>query len=229
MGFLDQQERIIDMVLTDEGKRQLSVGELKFVYYSFFDDAVEYNPYISNSSSLTSEQLSAEKTKQTESFLGMEAVTGLSFKRLQNDLDTINVNKPLFTMPQGLKVLPRATYDPDIVSGTIQTSQQKLSTIYTKKDSNGTTISSDGPFDNGFIREKTSAVTVDLGYQDFFPEFMQKGFLINVLASGSDGLDMVLSKKDAMEDDCYKTDLKVICDDKFLDITRRLTAQVNKK
>lgn len=229
MGFLDQQERIVDMILTDEGKRQLSVGELEFAYYSFFDDGVEYDPYIAYSASLTEEQLISAKEKQTESYLGLEAVVGLSYKRLQNDLDVINVNKPLFTMPQGSKVLPRATFDPDVSSGSIQTTQQKISTIYTKKDPDGNVLSSDGPFDEGYIREKTSAFTIDVGYRDFFPEFMQQGFLIQVLASGSDGLDFVSSKKDAMEDDCYRTDLKVITDEKFEDVSRRLSVQINKK
>jgi hypothetical protein len=45
-GFLDSQQRIIDMVLTSRGKLLLSNGELRFVYWAAFDDEVDYHPRI---------------------------------------------------------------------------------------------------------------------------------------------------------------------------------------
>jgi hypothetical protein len=42
MGILDTQ-RILDTVLTDEGRRQLATGELRFSYYSFSDSAALYD------------------------------------------------------------------------------------------------------------------------------------------------------------------------------------------
>lgn len=210
------------MVLTDEGKRQLSLGELRFVHYSFFDDAVDYDPYVSNSSSLSEQELSSSKRDQTESFLALEAVTGLSYKRLQNDLDTVNVNKHLFTMPQSQKVLPRASFDPLIVSGTIQVDQQKIVERFVKKDLDGNVLSSTGPYDKSFVRHRTSNVTIDVGIDDFFPDFMQSGFQVLLLKSGSDGLELVEPKRDSLEDDCYGADLKLLFDEKFRNLDRRL-------
>ena len=52
MGLLDKNDRIIDLVLPSEGRRQLSLGELEFKYFSVFDDEVDYDPYVANSGSL---------------------------------------------------------------------------------------------------------------------------------------------------------------------------------
>lgn len=45
MGFLDNQSRVVDFSLTDLGREQYAAGKLEFVYYAFFDDGVDYEPY----------------------------------------------------------------------------------------------------------------------------------------------------------------------------------------
>lgn len=42
MSFLDPKERILDITLTEEGRKKLSQGKLQVKYYRFFDDEVDY-------------------------------------------------------------------------------------------------------------------------------------------------------------------------------------------
>ena len=44
MTFFNQKEEVFDVQLTDEGKRQLSLGKFKPIYYAFYDDEVLYDP-----------------------------------------------------------------------------------------------------------------------------------------------------------------------------------------
>ena len=43
-GYLNPKERILDIQLTNEGKRQLSLGNLKIRYASFSDSGTYYSP-----------------------------------------------------------------------------------------------------------------------------------------------------------------------------------------
>lgn len=207
MGFLDSQERIIDMVLTSEGRRQYSLGELKFVYYSFSDDGVDYNPIISEGDYLTDDVLAETRTRQTEAFIGLEALAGLSFQKIDSEVDKININKRLFTMTQGQRYLPQASFE-IITSGSIQVDQHKMEIISGRKGQQGKT-------DNGFLRSKTSAFTLDLGISDYFPEYMQSGFAVKVLNSGTEGLANQQMKRDGNETSCFGPELKMISDGEF--------------
>ena len=214
-GFLDKQDTIIDMVLTDEGKHQLSLGELEFCYFSLFDDEIDYDPYISNSASLSPDQLSASIGYQVENSLVREAVTGYSHKRSRSCIDTINVNKPLFTIPQGNITLPRASYAPNISSGTVDVLQRKTEEFLIKKDLDGKLIESVGPIDAGFDRFNPTSVVIDVGVDDFFDESVQQGFLLRVFKSGSDGFSEVSMKRDFVGDVSYELDLKTFADSSF--------------
>ena len=44
MKFLNKQEQVIDLKLTQYGKSLLSTGKLRPVYYAFFDDGILYDP-----------------------------------------------------------------------------------------------------------------------------------------------------------------------------------------
>jgi len=44
MGLLSQKNRIMDTILTDEGRRQLGTGQFKPAYYSFSDAGAVYSP-----------------------------------------------------------------------------------------------------------------------------------------------------------------------------------------
>lgn len=47
MAFLDRKSRVVDVVLTERGRRLFANGELDFAYVSFFDDGIDYDPYSS--------------------------------------------------------------------------------------------------------------------------------------------------------------------------------------
>lgn len=42
--FLDPKERIMDVILTQHGRKLLSQGKLIVKYYRFFDDEIDYVP-----------------------------------------------------------------------------------------------------------------------------------------------------------------------------------------
>ena len=44
MKFLNKQEQVIDLQLTQYGKYLLSTGKFKPVFYAFFDDGILYDP-----------------------------------------------------------------------------------------------------------------------------------------------------------------------------------------
>lgn len=54
MGFLDRKSRVVDVVLTERGRRLFANGELDFTYVAFFDDGIDYDPY--STGSLTEEE-----------------------------------------------------------------------------------------------------------------------------------------------------------------------------
>ena len=43
MAFLDPKEELLKIVLTDYGRKKLSMGGLDIKYYTFADDEVNYN------------------------------------------------------------------------------------------------------------------------------------------------------------------------------------------
>lgn len=43
MTFFNKKEEVLDVQLTDEGRRQLAVGRIKPAYYAFFDDNILYD------------------------------------------------------------------------------------------------------------------------------------------------------------------------------------------
>lgn len=60
MGFLDPKERVLDIILTQQGKKLLSQGKLIIKYYSFTDTEVDYevlSGYTSRSAAVVSASL----------------------------------------------------------------------------------------------------------------------------------------------------------------------------
>ena len=43
MSFFDKKEEVIEMKLTEYGKRKLQLGRLNPTFYAFFDDDILYN------------------------------------------------------------------------------------------------------------------------------------------------------------------------------------------
>jgi hypothetical protein len=208
VGFLDKKSRIIDMVLTGQGKELLSRGELRFVYWSAFDDEIDYDPFIANSSSLSVSDLESAKLEQIENSLVREATTGYRTVDSNAD-DRTNVQRPIFDMPQGQDFLPQVTASFISSSITLEASQRKVTQVAIVQDQRGQNISTIGPYDLGYERINGSEFTIDLQFvpgsypKDFKPE----GFLVTVYHSGSDGLRKVTGKIDSNFDVTFGNDL----------------------
>lgn len=222
MGFLDKQDRVIDMVLTDEGKRLLSLGELEFSYYAFFDDEVDYSPYIPNSSSLSSADLSASIVREIEATPVREATVGSNFSHALSGRDCTNVNRPIFTMPHGQGFLPRV----ELVlpsSGTVEVSQRQREVVYIKRDDTGKPIQQIGPASKGYERFHAGVATIDVRLKDFFEH--SDGFLLRVFSSGSDsGLKEIFSKRDFRNDRSYSLETKIFVDDESDSLAQKVVA-----
>lgn len=50
MAYLDRQSRVIDVVLTERGRKLYSTGRLDFSYFGLFDDLIDYDPVCASGS-----------------------------------------------------------------------------------------------------------------------------------------------------------------------------------
>ena len=154
MGFLDKNEDVIDMVLTGVGQKLLSQGKLRFVYWMPFDDEVDYDPYVAASGSMSVAEVTSSKVLQTENGLVREAVSG--YKDINPfHLDRTNVNRPLFSIPQGQTTIPKIVKVHRTGSATIDLKLQKVVDWYSKKDHRGDKVA-DEYVDRGFQHFGTS-------------------------------------------------------------------------
>lgn len=210
-GFLDKNNRIVDMVLTGEGKYLLSKGALQFVYWIPFDDEVDYDPYIAHSSSLSQAELSSSRVEQIEATLVREATTGYRrFNKLAKD--ETNVHRPIFTMPQGQKSIPRMSSSNGIeTTANIEVKQRQLVEEVAKKDRFGDTVEYYRK-DIGYESYDSSISTLSYKYVDgsYPPDHKSEGFLLRIFKSGSDGLVEIEHRRDMSNDICFNNDLKII-------------------
>jgi len=206
-GFLDKNTRIVDVVLTNNGKRLLSQNKLNFCYWVPFDDELDYDPFISGSASLSQEQLSSSVYLSIETTPIREAVSGYKIGNMLST-DKTNVNRPMFTMAQGQTQLPQAQF-PDDSSRTIETKQRKVSIVYNEEtDIDNFSVNLDSK-DGGVERFDSTDFKLDLSYSkdSFPPDFQPDGFLVTILRSGSEGYYEVDSKRDMNNDLSYGSDL----------------------
>ncbi len=66
MGYLDKQSRVMDVVLTERGRRLYASGRLDFAYFALFDDGLDYDPYSTGSLSEQERQQQIEATPMLE-------------------------------------------------------------------------------------------------------------------------------------------------------------------
>ncbi len=209
-GFLDKNTRVVDMHLTMEGKRLLSLGQLRFSYFALFDDEVDYDPFISQSGAMTPTQITGTRDDLIENTLVREAVSGYRNAN-RSGSDGTNVNRPLFTMKQGARYLPRmsGTLAPT-GSITLQAFQQKYQDSYTRVDSAGRVIEQIGPIDQGYnrFRAQVRQIAYDLSPSDVaLDPAHQDGILIRVFKSGSEGLQELKPRPNAANRLTYSNDL----------------------
>lgn len=184
-GFLDPKERVIDMVLTDVGKSLLLKGELQFVYWIPFDDEVDYNPYVSESGSLSASALQARKDELTESPLVREATMGYRGLNFREE-DTTNVNRPMFSAPPGVGqsfALPELSVDP--TGTTVEIKQRSVKRYF------GGLLNSDAVQIIGIRRYDPAQVRVQASYSagSYPADTQTEGFLVTVYQSSTIRVD----------------------------------------
>lgn len=186
-GFLDRKERVVDMVLTNKGRKLLSEGKLNFSFWSVFDDEVDYSP-------TDDEQRVVDLTEDS---LVLEAVFGY---RDGNGIlhDKVNVRNPIFTDGKNDGFIQRMEINPDR-DLTISSDQKKLS--------NKNVVST---VDVGFERLNASVENIWLGYDGFPVDGRPEGFLVEFYVSGSDGLQKVEVQRDLSNTLVIRNDLSVV-------------------
>ena len=98
MAFLDPKERIFDVVLTNRGRELMAKNQLRFEFYAFSDEGINYSGSLSASAQQSS-SLDDYIFRQL-SFEADQRKNGLTLPK-NNDLGSF-----LFTIPSKSKVLP---------------------------------------------------------------------------------------------------------------------------
>ena len=228
MGFLDKNNRIIDMVLTDYGREQYSKGELEFTYYAFSDDGVDYDPYISTSGSLTSVQLEEEKIDQIAATLIREAIFGHHKGENFESKDQTNIKNLLFTVPQGQIIVPEMIISPTIETGSLETKQQKVVERATTRDKDGNLINVINESDRGYRKFNSQKLKLDIEMEDYFEKASQEGYSIKIFESGSSGLTEIKSKRDNRNITSFSKDLQLYKDNEIKRIEKQQHTEIEK-
>lgn len=101
MAFLNQKERVFDIVLTDEGRELLAKNQLNFKYYAFSDEGIDYSGSLSASSMVSS---------SFENYVHRD-LTFEADQRKNKDLSSF-----LYTIPPEKNVLPEFKISVDVSS-----------------------------------------------------------------------------------------------------------------
>lgn len=216
-GFLDPGERVIDLVLTDTGKRLLLKGALQFIYWVPFDDEVNYTPTVTifGSGSLTQEELDTTITNAsrslTEDPIILEAMSG--YRGLNaREIDNTNVYRPMYTARPGvghMSPLPQLTLS-QTSSLDVQVEQTFKSKRQVKKDIAGNVLEFMSS-DVGYQRRAGTNVQLGVGYNtgSFIPDKSYEGFLITMYQEVSGTLQEVVHNMDADGNITYRNDLSL--------------------
>jgi hypothetical protein len=210
-GFLDKETRVIDMVLTAEGRKLLSKGELNFIYWMPFDDEVDYDPFIADSGSLSATELSASIDRQLEATLVQEANRGYARTSLRVE-DRTNVYRPIFTIPQGQTILPKLVAIHRTSSLEISIPQEKV------VDKHMGPILASIYADRGYRTFNSTRAYLEYSYTPgSFPDgHSHEGFLVRVYESGSSGFREIDPRYDMDGQVSYKNDLRLVHLPRFL-------------
>lgn len=117
MAFLDQKERILDIVLTDKGRDLLSKNQLNFSFYVFSDEGIDYSGSLSSSGMVSS---------SLDNYIHRD----LSFEADQRK--NKDLNSFLYTIPNGKRTLPEMRMSVDISSSVTLERRYRIDTIVTE-------------------------------------------------------------------------------------------------
>lgn len=158
MGYLDKQSRVIDVVLTERGRKLYSVGALDFSYFALFDDGVDYDPMPPFGS-----YSDDERELQIELSPVLEAPSVPDVRGTVAAMEPIN---HVFTAAPGYVQIPQMSLPLDGASVTLMADQRVEDGVYR--------------------RTGTSLAQIDMDVIGDV-ERGNPGFIVRVLSSGTDG------------------------------------------
>ncbi len=167
MGYLDKQSRVIDVVLTERGRKLFSVGRLDFAYFGLFDDCIDYDP-VAASGSFSHD----DREAQIEATLVPEAPF---VKDIRGTVSPLEPTAHVFTAAPGYAVIPSMTDPIDDDSITLMADQRRDGGVYR--------------------RTGTSFAQITMGMTGE-TERGNPGFIVRVLSSGSNGLQPLKFRRD---------------------------------
>jgi hypothetical protein len=159
VGYLDKQSRVIDVILTERGRKLFAVGRLDFTYFGLFDDCLDYDP-TSGQEPFSDE----ERDEQIQATLMLEAPF---VKDVRGSIAPLEPLDHIFTAAAGYRVIPTMVSPVDGDSTSLMADQRVDSGVYRRT---GTSFSQINP-----------VVTGDV-------ERGNPGFVVRVFSSGSTGL-----------------------------------------
>ena len=164
-GFLDKDTRVIDMIITAEGRRMMSLGRFDISSWAAFDDGVMYDG-------------ADEKIEET---LVREAVAGYSRGGDSFRRDTTNLSSSLYDAKQGYTTLPRM-----IVTGSVEIDIgiRKIEEQFVDRTIPGRPTKVYGPYTVGYERISQTSVKLGLGVG----ENVNTGYTMSVYERTLDGL-----------------------------------------
>lgn len=166
MGFLDRKNRVLDVVLTERGRRLFANGELDFAYVSFFDDGIDYDPYDPDGDMTDEER---DEHQYTSPMLEPLVVPDRSSAQL-----SLEPQNQLFGVAQGYPGVPRM-----LAPSTGSQVELRCTQV---------------PRDQGFHRRDTTFSEVRLEVSE--GALHSEGFSVHVYTSGSDGLQELKVRRD---------------------------------
>ena len=167
MGYLDRQSRVIDVVLTEKGRKLFSVGKLDFAYFGLFDDCLDYDPVAA-----TGSYSDVEREAQIEATPILEAPFVRDVRGATAPLEPID---HIFTAAPGYQQVPRMSSPLDGSDASLMADQRNDEGVYRRTGTNFAQIDLDVVGDT---------------------ERGNPGFVVRVFSSGSNGLQPLKFRHD---------------------------------
>lgn len=167
MGYLDKQSRVIDVLLTERGRKLFAVGRLDFAFFGLFDDCLDYDP-----AAATGSFSDAEREVQIDATPMLEAPYVRDVRAATAPLEPID---HIFTAAPGYRVIPRMLAPIDGDEASLMADQRNEEGVYRRTGTNYAQI------DPRVVGET---------------ERGNPGFVVRVFASGSNGLQPLKFRHD---------------------------------
>lgn len=186
MGYLDKQSRVIDVLLTELGRKLYSVGRLDFSYFGLFDDCIDYDP-VPGSGSYSD----ADRETQAEATPILEAPFVRDIRGTVAPLEPID---HVFTAAPGFIEIPTMDSPADLSTITLMADQRRDGQAYRRT---GTSVAQIDPSIRGEV------------------ERGNPGFVVRILSSGSNGLQPLMFRRDLSSRRAVDPFVAIALDDEF--------------